>query len=148
DAPDEVDLGAAVDAVDDGDDDVAGDGGDGEPVQVEGTWVVQADPGSFNYDESDQGTYVGFRVEEQLVRGAATAVGRTPVVEGELGIEGTTLAEALVTADLSEITTSESMRDSRVRSALSTGEFPEATFPLTEPVELGEAATSGGPVSV
>src|SRR5690606_29498371 len=68
--------------------------------------------------------------------------------EGELTIEGTTLTEALVTADLSEITTNESMRDSRVRSALSTGEFPEATFTLTEPVELGEAATSGGPVSV
>jgi polyisoprenoid-binding protein YceI len=144
-APDEVDLGDAVDAVDD-----EGGGGDDTPVDsVEGTWVVDTSQGTFDFSDSATGTYVGFRVnEEHTVLGSITAVGRTPDVSGEITVAGTTLEAAEFTAGLDEITTDQSLRDSRVQGALGTSEFPDATFVLTGPVELGDAAADGGPVSV
>jgi polyisoprenoid-binding protein YceI len=146
DAPDEVDLSDAVDAVDEGDD----DGGEGTVVEgVEGAWVVDTSQGSFDFSDSASGTYVGFRVnEEHTVLGAITAVGRTPDVSGEITIEGTSLEAATFTAGLDEITTDQSLRDNRVQGALGTSEFPDATFTLTEAVDLGAAAAEGGPVSV
>ena len=49
---------------------------------------------------------------------------------------------------MSTITTNESRRDDNVQSALESGQFPTATFTLTEPVSLGAAATTGEAVSV
>ena len=125
DAPDEVDLGDAVDAVD--------DPGDGTTVDgVEGAWVVDTSQGTFDFSESATGTYVGFRVnEEHTILGSITAVGRTPDVSGEITIEGTSLEAAEFTAGLDEITTDQSLRDNRVQGALGTDEFPDATFVLT-----------------
>lgn len=144
-APEEADLGAAVDAVDDQDGE-----DDGEAVDsVEGTWVIDTSQGTFDFSDSATGTYVGFRVdEEHTVLGSITAVGRTPDVTGELAIAGTTLESAEFTAGLDEITTDQSLRDNRVQGALGTSEFPDATFVLTAPVELGDAAAEGGPVTV
>jgi len=62
--------------------------------------------------------------------------------------DGTTLKAATVEADLTELVTNESRRDARARDALGTNRFPKATFTLTSPVELGDAATSGGKVTV
>jgi polyisoprenoid-binding protein YceI len=67
-------------------------------------------------------------------------------VAGTIVIGGTTLNEAVIEADLSAIVTNESRRDRRVRGALSTDEFPLATFVLTEPIELGPGAADGEPV--
>jgi polyisoprenoid-binding protein YceI len=144
-APDEVDLGDAVDAVDD-----EGDEGDGSTVEgVDGAWVVDTSQGTFDFSESATGTYVGFRVnEEHTILGSITAVGRTPDVSGEITIEGTSLEAAEFTAGLDEITTDQSLRDNRVQGALGTDEFPDATFVLTDAVDLGEAAADGGPVTV
>ena len=75
-------------------------------------------------------------------------MGRTPDVSGEIAIAGTTLEAAEFTAGLDQITTDQSLRDNRVQGALATSEFPDATFVLTGPVELGDAAAEGGPVSV
>jgi polyisoprenoid-binding protein YceI len=142
DAPDEVDLGDAVDAVDD-------EGDSGNVDGVEGAWVVDTSQGTFDFSESATGTYVGFRVnEEHTILGSITAVGRTPDVSGEITIEGTSLEAAEFTAGLDEITTDQSLRDNRVQGALGTDEFPDATFVLTEAVDLGEAAADGGPVTV
>ncbi|MDE0237453.1 MAG: hypothetical protein OXN95_09545, partial [bacterium] len=45
---------------------------------VGGQWIVDMSIAEFNYDES-AGTFVGFRVEEELASiGSTTAVGRTP----------------------------------------------------------------------
>jgi polyisoprenoid-binding protein YceI len=151
DAPDEVDLDAAVDAVEDGDGGTGttGDTTGGAATGVEGTWSVDGDSGTFDFTDTASGTFVGFRVNEELSAvGSATAVGRTPEVTGTITIEGTTLVEATFEADMTAITTNESRRDSRVQSALDTGQFPTATFVLTEPVDLGESAASGQPVSV
>jgi polyisoprenoid-binding protein YceI len=118
------------------------------PTGVEGTWTVDTETGEFDY-ESATGTFAGFRIQEELASiGSATAVGRTGDVTGTITIEGDTLVAAQFTVDMTTITTNESRRDDRVQSALESGQFPAATFTLTEPVSLGAAATTGEAVSV
>jgi polyisoprenoid-binding protein YceI len=153
DAPDEVDLAAAVESVAASDvDDTTGTAAGADPVAedgIEGTWAVDTDTGTFNFEDSASGSYVGFRIAEELSSiGSTTAVGRTPEVTGEITIEGTTLTAATFEADMTAITTNESRRDSRVQSALETGQFPAAAFVLTEPVDVGAGADSGSAVSV
>ena len=134
------------------DDTTATDGGeeaDATAEGIEGTWAVDTTIGTFDFSDSASATFVGFRIEEELSGvGSTTAVGRTPAVTGEITIEGTTLTEATFEADMTQITTDRSQRDSRVQGALSTGEFPTATFVLTEPVDFGEGAESGEAVTV
>ena len=120
---------------------------DTDPPGIEGTWVVDTSIGTFDFESAD-GTFVGFRVEEELTVGATTAVGRTGDVTGSITIEGTTLTATEVEADLTTLTTNDSRRDDRVQSALATGDFPTTTFVLTGAVELGDAAGEGGPVAV
>jgi polyisoprenoid-binding protein YceI len=149
DAPDEVDLDAAVDAVEDDDGGSGTTGDTAGSTGIAGTWSVDGDSGTFDFTDTASGTFVGFRVNEELSAvGSSTAVGRTPEVNGTITIEGTTLVDATFEADMTAVTTNESRRDSRVQSALDTGQFPTASFVLTEPVDLGAAAESGGPVSV
>ncbi|HET9666686.1 MAG TPA: YceI family protein [Desertimonas sp.] len=115
---------------------------------VDGNWTVDTETGEFDY-EGATGTFAGFRIQEELASiGSATAVGRTGAVTGTITIEGDALVAAEFSVDLSTITTNESRRDDRVQSALETGQFPTATFTLTEPVSLGAAATTGDAVSV
>jgi polyisoprenoid-binding protein YceI len=115
---------------------------------IAGSWSVDTSVGEFNYEDST-GTFVGFRVDEELSGiGSTTAVGRTPEITGTLVIEGTTVTAVTIEADMTAITTNESRRDDKVQSALDTAQFPTATFVLTEPIELGDAAASGETVSV
>lgn len=118
---------------------------DGSPS---GTWTVTTDAVPYDYDNAE-GTFVGFRVEEELSRiGAAEAVGRTPAVTGELTLDDTMLSAASFTTDLTQITSDRSQRQRAIQSALNTGEHPEATFELTEPVDLGEIPAPGEAVEV
>jgi polyisoprenoid-binding protein YceI len=115
---------------------------------VSGTWTVDTSVGEFSFENST-GTFVGFRVQEELSTiGSATAVGRTPTVAGEITFDGTTLSSATIEADMSAISTNDSRRDDRVQEALETGQFPTATFVLTQPIDLGDAVNTGAPVSV
>lgn len=115
---------------------------------VSGTWNVDTSIGEFSYEDST-GTFAGFRVAEELSGvGSVTAVGRTPEVAGSLEIDGTTVQAATITADMTALTTNDSRRDDRARDALETDQFPEATFVLTSPIDLGEEASSGDPVAV
>lgn len=153
DAPAEVSLDAAVESVGDGTGDgssatTAGDDPATDADGIAGTWVVDIDTGSFDF-ESATGTFAGFRIEEELATiGSTTAVGRTGDVDGSITIDGTILTDATFEVDLTTLTTNEARRDDRVQSALDTTAFPTATFALSEPVELGEAAADGGPVQV
>ena len=125
-----------------------GDAPEPSPVGVEGAWTVDTSVGEFSFQDST-GTFVGFRVKEELAGiGSTEAVGRTPVVSGTLVIEGSLLTEVTIEADLSQLTTDRSQRDAAARRALDTNQFPLATFTLTEPVDLGDAAATGEPVSV
>jgi polyisoprenoid-binding protein YceI len=117
-------------------------------VDVSGAWSLDTSIGEFNYEDST-GTFVGFRIAEELQGvGSTTAVGRTPTVSGTLELDGTTVTEVTIEADMSSITTNDGRRDDKVWSALETDTFPTGTFLLTEPIELGDAATSGEAVSV
>lgn len=113
------------------------------PVDPQGTWAVDSESQPYSFDEST-GTFVGFRIDEQLSTvGAATAVGRTPVVRGELTLDGTVLSAATFTADLSQVKTDDSRRDRRALAAMGVATNPEATFLLTEPLDLGSAPVPG-----
>lgn len=114
---------------------------------IEGDWLVDTSVGEFSFGEST-GTFVGFRVGEELQGlGEIEAVGRTPGVSGTVTIEGTSAVAATIEADMAAITTDDSRRDDRVHGALDIDEFPTATFVLTSPIEFGEGAAAGDPVS-
>jgi polyisoprenoid-binding protein YceI len=115
---------------------------------LSGTWSVDTSIGEFSFADST-GTFVGFRVQEELSSiGSTTAVGRTPEVSGTLVIDGSTITEVSVEADMTSITTDDSRRDNRVQSALNTSENPTATFVLTSPITLDDAAFDGEPVTL
>jgi len=151
DSPPEVNLDTAAKGVTSStDDDGSGSDDTAGGSSVDGTWTVDATSGAFDY-ESATGTFVGFRIQENLVNvGANTAVGRTNAVTGTMKIEGTKVTEASFTVDLTKLTSNDSsgFRDRRVQEALGTGQFPNATFELTQPIELGPNASDGSEVKV
>jgi polyisoprenoid-binding protein YceI len=113
---------------------------------LDGTWAVDPGIGSFDYDAGDfSGSWVGYRVPEELVSiGGVTAVGRTPDIGGTITVEGTSLASADLTADLTTLRSDSSFRDRALSGqGIVTNEFPTATFVLTEPIELGELPAEG-----
>jgi polyisoprenoid-binding protein YceI len=119
-----------------------------DDTTIAGAWTVDTSVGEFSFEDST-GTFVGFRVDEELSGlGSTTAVGRTPDVTGTVTIEGTTVTAATIEADMTSITTNDSRRNDEVQSALETSTYPTATFILTSPIELGDAAASGQAVTV
>ncbi len=143
DAPDEVSLAAAAESVEassDGSSDTTASSSD-----LTGDWVVDTSTGGFDY-ESATGSFVGFRIEEELAGvGSTTAVGRTGDIDGALVIDGTTVTEATFTIDVTTITTEDTRRDDNVQDALEGDEFPSASFVLSEPIELSDDAIAGEP---
>lgn len=126
------------------DDAPEGDSSDGDaagPVVLAGTWTVDTETGDFDF-QSATGSFVGFRVDEELGSGigSVTAVGRTGAVTGGIEIDDAgTLVSAEFTADLTRLTTDRSQRDRAVQRSLKTTDFPTATFALTGPVALGDS---------
>ena len=148
DAPAAVDLDAAASGVAAQSESVTSPSTAVEASGVAGTWLVDTASGSFDYQQAT-GTFAGFRIAEELRSvGSTEAVGRTGDVTGELLIEATTVRAGSFTVDLTTITTNEERRDDKVQSALETSRFPSATFELTEPIELGADAATGGTVEV
>jgi len=110
------------------------------PASADGSWTVQ--PG--------ENTFLGYRVNEQLASlpSPSDAVGRTPAVEGTMTVSGSTVSAAEVTGDLSQLASDREQRDNRIRtSGLESDQFPEATFTLTEPLDLGAAPEVGTAVT-
>lgn len=107
---------------------------------IDGTWTITP--------VEDQ-TFVGYRINEVLTTiGDFEVVGRTAGVTGSLEASGTTITDVEVVADMTTITTDNPARDNAMRSqALETGDFPEATFSLAEPIELGSIPDDGVAVS-
>jgi polyisoprenoid-binding protein YceI len=106
-------------------------------ADLEGTWAVDGSIGSFS---DYTGSFVGYRVQEELANiGATTAVGRTPDVDGSLTVDGNAITSVEITADLTTLQSDNNMRDGQLRrQALETDTYPEAMFVLTEPVTLDE----------
>lgn len=105
-------------------------------VDVEGVWQVGA------------GSAAGYRLSEVLSGEQVTVVGRTEQVTGSVTVQAGRLAQAAVTVDTASIATDESARDAYFRRALDTTTFPEATFELTAPVDVGAVGAGSGPVAV
>ena len=107
-----------------------------EPNEITGRWIVDTTIGTFGINESSS-SFVGFRIQEVLAGlGEITAVGRTPELEGNLVFKEGFLLEAEVLADLTNLRSERSMRDSRIQSALNTNVHPQAVFTLSEPVPI------------
>jgi polyisoprenoid-binding protein YceI len=121
--------------------------GSSTSASLDGMWDVDTSVGSF---DDFTATFVGYRVQEELAQiGAKTAVGRTPDVTGSLTIDGTTIPSASFTADLQSLRSDSDRRDNAIRGqALESDRFPEATFELTEPIELDGIPTDGEQVDV
>lgn len=82
--------------------------------------------------------------EELASVGAATAVGRTEAVIGNLTFDGSAITTVEVAADLTQLKSDESRRDRALqRQSIETNEFPTATFVLTSPVAIAEAPAEG-----
>jgi polyisoprenoid-binding protein YceI len=112
---------------------------------VEGTWSVDRTI----TNAQGTGSYTGFRVDEVLSGvGSSTAVGRTSSVEGTLTVQGSTLTAATVNANLTGVTSNDSRRDSAIQRALGTSRYPNATFVLTTPVDVGTVPAEGQRITV
>ena len=100
---------------------------------VDGAWVLTGD------------SVVGYRVFEDFV-GAREfeAVGRTSLVTGDLTIEGGSVTGAEFEVDVASIESDDPRRDAQLRGSILTTEvFPFASFTITSPIELGDAAIAG-----
>jgi polyisoprenoid-binding protein YceI len=109
---------------------------------VDGTWNVDTSVGSAS---DSSGTFVGYRVQEQLANiGANTAVGRTPDVSGSLTMAGSKISAATITANLTTLKSDDDRRDGQLsRQGIQTSQFPDATFTLTSPIDLGSVPADG-----
>jgi polyisoprenoid-binding protein YceI len=107
---------------------------------LDGVWTVTPVEGQ---------TFIGYRINEVLnTIGDFTVVGRTAGVTGSLEAAGTTITAVSVVGDMTSITTDNSGRDNAMKSqALETDLFPEATFELVDPIELGSIPPEGTSVS-
>jgi polyisoprenoid-binding protein YceI len=110
----------------------------------DGTWTVSADTCKL------PDCFVGYRVTEKLFANISDteATGRTPGVDATMTIDGTTVSDVTVTADLRDLTSDNSFRDGRIKSeGLESDEFPEAKFVLSQPITLSAAPTAGETVT-
>jgi polyisoprenoid-binding protein YceI len=116
------------------------------PAGLDGTWTIDTSIGSFSDFSS---SFVGYRVDETFADNRAnTAVGRTPALAGSLVLDGTSITAVEVTADLTRLQSDDDRRDGRLRDqAIETNRFPEATFRLTAPIDLGTAPVDGATIS-
>jgi polyisoprenoid-binding protein YceI len=113
---------------------------------LDGTWSIDTSIGSFSDFSS---SWVGYRVNETLAGNRAnTAVGRTPDVTGTLALSDTQISSVEVTANLQALKSDDDRRDGQLqRQAIQTGQFPQATFKLTSPIELGSEPADGQTVT-
>ncbi|MDH3683041.1 MAG: YceI family protein [Acidimicrobiia bacterium] len=112
---------------------------DGVVEDLTGSWTIVGGGSSF----------VGYRIDEVLTTvGDFSVVGRTEDVVGTIDADDTTTAAALV-ADMTTLTTDNGARDRAMRNqALETGQFPEATFVLTSPIDVAAVPAEGDPIEV
>jgi polyisoprenoid-binding protein YceI len=102
----------------------------------DGTWRVSDDGSSF----------VGYRVREQLafLDSPNEAVGRSTAVTGTMEVDGDTVEDVRIEADLTRLTSDESRRDNAIRQrGLESEQYPTATLELVEPIRLASAPVQG-----
>lgn len=113
---------------------------------LSGQWTIV----SGNEGEISNGSFVGYRVEEELAgRGATTAVGRTPAVTGAMTVGDGTVSDTEIEADMTQLASDQGFRDRAIqRQGLETAQFPSASFALDAPLEIPPAAVDGTTVTL
>lgn len=107
------------------------------PASIDGTWEVKS------------GSQVGYRAKEVLFGQSTEAAGRTTGVTGTMTIKGTTVDDATFTADLTGLKSDSGNRDDQVQGRiLNTAQFPNATFKLTKPIDLGSVPADQKQITV
>lgn len=91
------------------------------------------------------GSFVQYRVKEKLAGALESdATGRTAEVTGSLTIDGATVSDVRVEAQMDTIESDKQQRDNKMKTdGLQTDTFPTARFVLAEPVDLGTTPTKG-----
>lgn len=107
----------------------------GTAGSTDGSWVLATDSESF----------VGYRVAEELAGiGATEAVGRTSAITASVTLNGSQVRTASISVDMTQLQSDSDRRDGALeRQALETGAFPEASFELTAPLDLGTPPVEG-----
>jgi polyisoprenoid-binding protein YceI len=108
---------------------------------VDGSWGVT--PGNAD-------NFVGYRVTEKLPGAIVEqeTTGRTNNITATMVIRGGTVTDGTATADLRDLVSDNSLRDSHIKDrGLESNEFPFATFELTEPIEFGPLPEPGKTVT-
>lgn len=100
---------------------------------VDGTWAVSA------------GSVAGFRVPETAFGMSNDTVGRTTAVSGTVIISGDQVTSATFRIDLAALKVNGKAQP-QVAKSLDTRSFPDATFSLAKPAELGSSFASGATV--
>lgn len=90
--------------------------------------------------------FAGYRIQEEFGADIVKreAAGRTRAVTGTMTVEGDVVTAVDVVADVQQLQSDQNRRDSYIAdNALQTNQFPEATFTLTDPIELRTRPTVG-----
>ena len=95
------------------------------------------------------GSQAGYRVGETLAGQGNTAVGRTTAITGAMTIAKSVVTTATFSVDLTKVASDQSRRDAQFQGRImDTAKYPNATFRLTKPIDLGATVDSTGPVPV
>jgi polyisoprenoid-binding protein YceI len=125
---------------------VEGSGSDaasgGSPItNPDGTWTLV----------TGDNIFVGYRIQELFGGDTVkrTATGRTPAVSGSLTVQGNQITAVDITADVQQLKSDDSRRDSTQKAAgLDTNTFGTARFVLTEPITLSGPPAEGASIDV
>lgn len=151
-APPAVDIERAAESVDQGSTaTTSGSAATATATGIDGTWTIDQSIGDFDVSSNTfTSAFVGYRVNEELAGvGAKTAYGRTPDVTGSITIAGTEVTNAEFTANLTTLESDDDRRDGQLRNqAIQTSQFPNATFELMQPIELGTVPTDDTTINV
>lgn len=113
--------------------------GSGEPatVGVDGHWDVVSGAG-------ENSSEAGYTFDEVLPGQEKSTSGRTSSVSGSLVVNDGILEEGKVTVDVDSIESDIEKRDIHVRdNILHTDQYPEATFTISDPVDLSSLPEDG-----
>lgn len=107
---------------------------------LDGSWKLLPNLGSF----------AQYRVQEQFAADVvkSDATGRTNEVTGNMTVNGATVSDVRVEADMTQLVSDKQMRDNKMKTdGLQTSQFPTATFVLTEPIDLKTPPAKGAKVT-
>lgn len=89
-------------------------------------------------------TSVGFTIDEVLPSERRATSGSTNSVDGTAVVESEKLQEATIIVDMSTLTTDNDVRDNNMKRKLfMTDQYPEATFKVTDTVNLSQVPDDG-----